>query len=158
MYCTVCLFLQSKFSEIRNEEQSKATHFHLPHLPTIEDHKKGPKRPPKETPKASSGGPDDAPKRSPNLPPFKNRFCRWKLCGGFGVCMLWDLQMGPRLYMYIYIYIYRYTLESTGALRAPLILLTQLLADFVNIVGLKNIMQFEYKTCLLKSLSESVQT
>ena len=47
MYCTVCMFLQSKLSGIRNEKQSKATHFHLLQKPTNEDCKKGPKTPPK---------------------------------------------------------------------------------------------------------------
>ena len=99
MYYTVCLFLQSKLCEIRNEKQSKATYFHLPHRPTNEDCKKGPKKPPKGTPKPSSGPPEETPKRSPIPVHFQNYFLRWKLPGGFGVCLLWDIKMGPRLYI-----------------------------------------------------------
>ena len=66
--------MQSRLFEIRNEKQFKASLFHLPHRPTNEDHKKGPKKPPKETQKPSSGVSEDAPKRSPNLVPFKKCF------------------------------------------------------------------------------------
>ena len=102
MYCTVCLFLQSKLCEIRNEKQSKAPPFHVPHISTGEDCKKGPKKPPKGTPKPSSGPPEDTPKRAQNPVLFKNRFFRRKPPGGFGVCLAWDLEMGPRLYIDIY--------------------------------------------------------
>ena len=47
MYCTVCLFLQSKLCEIRNGKQSEARLFHLPHEAIGEGRKKGPKKPPK---------------------------------------------------------------------------------------------------------------
>ena len=109
MYCTVCLFLQSKLCEIRNEKQSKATHFHLPHKPTNEDCKKGPKKPPKGTPNSSSASPEDTPRRSTNPVPFENRFCRCPPPERFAVCRPWDLDKGPRLYIDIYIYIYVYT-------------------------------------------------
>ena len=99
MYCTVCLFLQLKVCEFRNEKQSKATRFHLPRKPTGEDHKKGPKKPPKGIPKPSSEASKDTPKRSPNSVHFKNHFLRRPLPGGFGVCLPWDLEGGPRLYI-----------------------------------------------------------
>ena len=54
--------------------------------------------------------------------------------------------------------IYIYILESTGALRAPLILLTQLLVDVGNIEVRTIHMHFDHKTCVARTVSESVQT
>ena len=59
---------------------------------------------------------------------------------------------------YIYIYIYIYILESTGALRAPLILLTQLRVDGANIVVRTITMHCDHKTCVPKSVSEGAHT
>ena len=106
MYCTVCLFLQSKFSEIRNEKQFTALLFHLPRTAASEDRKKCPKRPPKATSKDVSGASEDTSMRPPNPDPFKKHFLRWKPPGGFGVYLPWDLERGPQLYIDIYIYIY----------------------------------------------------
>ena len=47
IYCTVCLFLQWELFRIRNEKQSEAALFHLPHKATGEDRKKDPKKLPK---------------------------------------------------------------------------------------------------------------
>ena len=65
MYCTVCLFLQWELFGIRNEKRSEATLFHLAHKGTSEGHKKGLKKPPKETPERSSG----TLRRTPQRPP-----------------------------------------------------------------------------------------
>ena len=113
MYCTACLFLQSKLSEIRNEKQSKAPLFHVPHISTGEDCKKGPKKPPKGTPKPSSGPPEDTPKRSPNPVPFKNRFCRCQPPGDLVFAWPGTLEMGPRLYIDIHTCVHALAVNQT---------------------------------------------
>ena len=80
IYCTVCLFLQPKLFEIRNEKQSEGPLFHLPHQSNGEDCKKQFKKPPKPV-------------------TFKNHFLRWSPPKRFGVCLPRVLEMGPRLYM-----------------------------------------------------------
>ena len=42
MYCTVCLFLQWKLFEIRNEKRCDGAFFHMHHKPSEEDPEKGP--------------------------------------------------------------------------------------------------------------------
>ena len=104
MYCTVCLFLQAKLFENRNEKQSERAPFHIPHKPTCEDRKKGPKKPPKGSPEPSSETLRRTPQRPPKPITLKNHFLRRRLPGGFGVYLPRDPEMGPRLYRYIYIY------------------------------------------------------
>ena len=60
-------------------------------------------------------------------------------------------------YTYI-IHIYIYILESTGALRAPLILLTHLPVDVSNVVVRTIDMHFDHKTRDPKSVSGSAQS
>ena len=125
VYCTVCLFLQSKLSEICNEKQSEGTLCHLPHIPTQGNSKKGVQKPSKRTPKHSCGRSEHTPKKPPKPITLKNHFLRRSPTGGFEVFLPWDLEMGPRLYIdifsfffvlfcvFIYIYIYCFFLLPT---------------------------------------------
>ena len=65
MYCTVRLFLHWELFGIRNEKQSEATLFHLPHKTTGEDRKKDSKKLPKWSPKPSFGSLRSTPQRPP---------------------------------------------------------------------------------------------
>ena len=51
MYCTVCLFLQWKLFEIRNEKRCDGAFFHMHHKPSGEDPEKGSHEPSKRDPK-----------------------------------------------------------------------------------------------------------
>ena len=99
MYCTVCLFLQSKLSGIRNEKQSEGTLLHLPDRPTGEDRKKERKTPSKGNPKLIHGAFGSTPKEPLKPITIKNHFLRWSLIGGFEVFLTWDLEMGRQLYI-----------------------------------------------------------
>ena len=119
MYCTVYLCLQAELSDIHTEKRSEEALFHLPHKHTSKDCRKGPTKLPKEAPKPSSGCPEDTSKRSPNPVLFQNHFLRWSLPGGGVVSVpLGPGQGTPITYRYIYIY----TLKSSRAKSARLIL------------------------------------
>ena len=99
MYCTDCMFLQSKPFELRYERQSERALFHVLHKPSIQNSKKHPKECSKSTPKPSSGALGSIQKRRLKLATTKSHFLRWSPPGGFAVPLAWDLEMGPRLYI-----------------------------------------------------------
>ena len=104
MYCTDCMFLQSKPFEFRYEKQSEGALFHMLHKPSVEDSEKRPKKSPKDTPKPSSGPFGSTQRRPLKLDTSKSHFLRRGPPGGFAVFLPWTLEMAPRLYIYIYIY------------------------------------------------------